>query len=1267
MNRLLITMSYCLCCAAATLAQSPGISLDLTRYPNIRNVEEVVQRWDRRQHLYVKGELGVGAAQLDALETWLDENGANWTVVLMRNARGESYQSLDRRQYSGMDAVEFALGRGLGLRTGFNELIDQRTGETNGAVFVLFLEERKFSYYSSVAQDVRRLGQSHWVGKLDRPAFRAMRGGGRILNAVKDTVSSINQQLTKRIEAEIEQAEREAKAQQRALLNVNADIESLRQSVQLVDQKAATLSDVLKDSTGELVSPPTETWGRQIEELAGNSTVDNVTATRSGFEQLSQEVEGFLNVYAEYNVFDANVAALEADIKRLGDRGPAAEMAQEANRLLAEAQASRNDAQRGLGIRLGKVRDAVAAGKAAVAEEAERLRRAEAQKKLIRRTVLATAALLSVVFLGVLIWLNRRRVPALQRAESALAEREKMVLAEMDKVYELFDRSGEILGDKEKVKRRGYEGTTKKLTGNAFEDVDDLFVMSTEVERVMSEAREMIRPNKIAGKIANLVSSSRFEQGVNRISGEPLEFHRDKGLPLVIQRESERTGDEPPESVTMTFDKVFDAFHERTATAEDTLNTIENSLLQVDDDLRALQEQIETTTDLDRQLADQADDDGFFELPILFEKLIPSAQGDFDQADSIAATDPVQAIQVQIPRGARKMGDALNVIKSVKYGRKEVFPILNKVAPQLKAMDYDTEWITRRVYSLGEEANAVLQRAMEQSAQEQADQFSVDVVQFGERVQRSVDLASELEQVAEPAIADLDSKTQETRSEIAKKLGISDQAALQEREANPDGNLKATRQQLAAAKAALQHGEVKAAEIAQANLAHEVANGLQILRRSQQILHDFDSMLRSRQQQHDKVSDKLPRHQHLLDEMQKDYSPEALKLQASDATYEDPSASVGSHLDQIRDALNDASQLVEQSGGKYRQGGLLEAEHLLVLSDQHCQEADTLLAEIADHAAQLQSVSQANEGKLAEMQRNVELQERDVDDARTMRPTITMYRQLLRDLELADREIRNATPRNPFRDAHEIGRFSEAVRDLATQIEVDHEAHAEAARAVAGAQEKRRVAEQLVNQARHDGIPDSPATTRGIQDVHAHDHELKAVESELNGQHNDWKGVDQTAARIHGELAVKVGRLRGELQRAQQLVAVFQTASDSVFEATRWTGGFGTRIFGSPGSRELDRARQALNAGDYSAMAELARAAQIAAQHAIQKARREVYRREREEARKAEAARRRRRSNSMHIGGGSGKSGGISFPSGGGSRGRSSSSSSGSGFSRSGW
>ena len=1233
----------------------------------VQNAEQLVQEWDPGQHLYVKGDLGIGQRQLSQLESWLRENGPHWTVALFRSAAGEVYRTLDQRRFDGMDAVEYALGRGLALRTSFSELLHPQTQETDGTVFVLFLDERKFSYYGSVAQDVRSLGESHWVGELDRPAFRAMRGGGRILDAVKDTVTHINGRLSQKIQSELQQQQRDRDARQRALANLLSDMMAARQSVDQAEQAAASLKDQFPTATGKLASPPIQKWRNELDELQVELTAQTVRSLTGPFHKVSHEIEGYLNAYAQAQTLDDTVQPLEQRIEAIRRHAlPVGRpMADEAADSIEQARSARSNGKSGIADLISQASDALDRGENAIQAEQARLVQAEARRKLIRTTVLATAALLSLVFAGVLAWLNRRRVPAKKRAVETFAEREAAVKEEMDKVYGLFERSGEILGSKEKVRKRGYEGETKKLTDHTFEDVDDLIVMSAEVERVMDEAREMIHPKQTTGKIANMFSGSRYERGVNRISGEPLKFHRDKGLPLVIRRESEMTGEQPPEEISMTFDKVFEAFHDRTSTAEDTLGTIENSLLEVDERLKKLQENIEQATSIDRELAELADADGMLQLPAFFEKLLPSAQADFDQADAIAATDPVQAIQVQIPGGTRKIAESLAVASDVQRLRNEIFPQLNQHAPTLKQLDYNTEWMQQHVDQLGERANALIANAVEHSVADGAQQFASAVAGLGQRAAEAVQLAKELRQDAIPSLSELEANVEQARQEIAGALHLPVEKCLAEYEANPSGHLGHARELLAAAQAALQHGGVEAATEARDALIGEVETANSLVEESLRILHQFDETMRQRENQLDDVREKVPRHEQLLSDSRARFAESALIFQAADASFADPSANVSTHLQACREALDDASRSLSDAATTRSEGRLLEAARLLSAAEGDAMEAGQLLADIDQHCSKLNEVSLENAGKLAEMQRQAGALESRINDRRTMQPTIREYQRVLSEIEVAQREIQHTLPRDPFRDAAAIEGFTHTVANLDAQIEADLDAHAEAKRAVEGAKAQLRTAQDLVSRARNDGIPDSPATLHGVSAIRAFEQPVRNVQQRLDGAHDDWKAVDQEAVRINSDLGVESAKLRGELERASRSVHAFEAASNAVFEATRWTGGFGTRIFGSPGSSELERARRALQQGDYGVMVELARAAQIAAQHAIQRAQREVYRKQREQARREEEARRRRRRASIQIGGGGG-----GFPSPGRSSGGGvsrSSSPSGSGFSRSGW
>jgi len=199
----------------------------------VARAAEVASVWRPDQRLYVKGNLGVGASPLAEFEQWLDTHAAHWVVVLVEQADDERYTDAEGRSYQGVEAVSQALGKGLMNQTAFGQQSHPRTGERDAAFFVLHLKERRLSYYGSEAQDRRGLGEEQWIGNLDGPAIAAMRSGGRVLDAARDTITHISRQLGARYQ---DLAQRpSATAARSSLESASASLQSARASHRRAD------------------------------------------------------------------------------------------------------------------------------------------------------------------------------------------------------------------------------------------------------------------------------------------------------------------------------------------------------------------------------------------------------------------------------------------------------------------------------------------------------------------------------------------------------------------------------------------------------------------------------------------------------------------------------------------------------------------------------------------------------------------------------------------------------------------------------------------------------------------------------------------------------------------------------------------------------------------------------------------------------------------------------------------------------------------------
>ncbi|HBL28556.1 MAG TPA: hypothetical protein DD490_17110, partial [Acidobacteria bacterium] len=164
-------------------------------------IGEVLSRWRPGTRLFVLGDVGLSDEALRELAAELSET--HWTVLLIQDATGQTYKDADGVVREGVDAIEYGTGQGLPQRPGFAAQVHPRTRESDGAIFSIVLAQRALYYTASTAQDTRGLGEDRFAGNLDQWAIAALRGGGDVAGAVRETVAQIDRRLDEAIEAEI--------------------------------------------------------------------------------------------------------------------------------------------------------------------------------------------------------------------------------------------------------------------------------------------------------------------------------------------------------------------------------------------------------------------------------------------------------------------------------------------------------------------------------------------------------------------------------------------------------------------------------------------------------------------------------------------------------------------------------------------------------------------------------------------------------------------------------------------------------------------------------------------------------------------------------------------------------------------------------------------------------------------------------------------------------------------------------------------------------
>ena len=1250
---------------------------------------EILGVWKPDQHLYLKGDVGVDPGRLGQLEAWLAEHGPNWTVLLMDHAQGEVYRDDGGRNHSGARAIEYAVGRGLPNVSGFGDLVDERTGQGNGAALIILLRERKFFYSGSETHDRRGLGARNWKGDLDRPAFRAMSNGRRLVDAVKGTVEEVNSRLTRRLQAEQRERERQMRQAQARLEQAERIVGELSINLDSLEQEVAEFRRKHPEADGDLASPDLTLLRDGLRSAEASLAAAAPGEALKIIAPVSEFVNAHRRLLENYDAVLPQFQSLNVEIGKVrpGREGWGADRLGLAVRELEEAQEAHANGDSTYAVHLESSRDALRSARDELRRAADELRAEIARDEAIQRekerarqrgwaAAKIAAAIAAAMLAGVGFYLNRRRRFYKQEAEKLIATWDSGFEDKTEKLFALLDRTTVVVGSEVDLPKRGYTGDTLQLGRQTIEDVDQLFIMSSIVARTLDGARLQVYPKYGFQKFYNYLGTSRYRNAMRKLRDDLITFSPEDGVEL-LSREAMRRG--KPETLlgslgscqpfALSFPNLIEEFNRRSARATAALDQIEDGWASISSDLDEVRGRVNRAGDYEGEIALEAGGaDRLFPLHAVFAELLPSAQQDLDAAVTRGATDPVGALAGSLPSARRKASDAAALCELILETRRMRFPAMREEMQKLEAAGHGTRWVGRFLDQFSERAEQIATEGVGAPVAEAVDELAGQLESLERRCTRARELAGRLSETAGKEIDMVRDAAGKARDEIGSALGLGRDLVLRERGLDPDVLLREADELRAAASLAIDRGGVDAAEAALDEVASLMKNGLDLVAMTRTSFEGH----RAETENHEIVAAELAggigRHRKILDSLRSNYEASALELSAGDPAYPKPGVSVTDHIAKVEKDLDESGGRLAEAQSAYREARLIEAASLLAyIGDLHHRVAG-LFAEIRDREERIEKMEQANARTVRQLDDESSALGQVVTDHRTTRATIDLFDEAGRDLSLARRRV-ETKPGDPFNAGDllaQVGRKFEIVRGMGQS---DRERFDELARSLEEAASHLSKAKEVSRRAIDDQIPDSRRIVELQEEVEKLILAHARCERELKQPHGDWAALDVEADEIANHAARATAEIRGELEKAEAAVVAIRAAASAVREASSWIGSYGVRIAGSPGANRLHHARKALMAGRYLKAHRYANDAGRAARQALVEARNEEDRKRRAAARRAAEQRRR---SSFGSGSGSGFSfgggGGSSFGGGGGSSmGSSSFSSGGSGMGSSGW
>jgi hypothetical protein len=1240
---------------------------------------DVVRQWRPGQHLYVKGNVGAGDSTLNGLASWLAEQGTNWVAVLAESAEGETYTDAEGRTYRGVEAVNHALGKGLMNQTAFGQQVDSRTGERNAAFFVLFLKERRLSYYGSDAQDKRGLGEDHWVGNLDRAAVTAMRNGARVIDAVKDTVSTINRRLEDRIAAEARERQQrviaEQKAREQAAQRAAAALEKARADYLVAETKSGEFSRRFPDLTGDLGR--VEMTGLKLELAAIQSAVeqgDTQNAVRKA-DALRERVQALVRALEQYPRDGQTLEGLATQLQAEAGRPHASRVQGPVESARESLAAARREYERGDSsyvALLEAASRAVATARMAVAgAEAAALR----QQVFLGMTFFSLLAGAAVV--GLL--LNRRRMPFMVEARH-LHDLWRQALSEKTTaLFALLDRRLGVLGESEEETVRRYRGGTLRLGRQIIQDVDELFIMSSCAGRILEQAGELVEPTGIRLRLLNLFARAPYRQAVALLRDHPIAFKPEEGLELVVRgQRTERdrlVGDlQSYRPFTMTFHELIEAFNQRAERALAGLEELENALLTAPDKFKRIQEMIDGARTAEHELASGTQEDGWFDLKRLFSDLLPSAQRHLARARQTAVSDPIDGLRVDGARANQQVSDATALVALVRRARGDVLPRAREAEKALAAQAIGSTWIGEALQQVSVHVDEAVSAALEQTAETEIAALEQAIGNLAKAATDAVALDQLRREQAMPQIAQTTAAVREARTELGLALELPAGETLREEGQDPTESLTSAQAQLEAAIAALSRGDLAAARNAIDSVGALTTQANQIVEETRRAFSAYAPAAAALEQEIRRIGGLVPEHAATLAQIRQSYAPAVLSLGAGDRAHPKANGTLEDNIQETEEHLGRARLSLDNAARGFRQARVLESAVQLQTAKQELDTALYRLSEIQEKRRRLTETEAANRRVLDALEQRRRECEALASQPTTMAATTKTLEAAAHSLEMARAAV-GGVPRDPFTAADRLAKTQVDFDLVADQARRDREVHEQAGRSLVAAEKQLADAERIAQQSATDNLPDSGAVQQARGVVVSLRTEWQALQAKFQIPHGDWPALDEAASGIATRAAAAAATLKGELEQAEASVAALSAASDRVRAAAGWTAGYGVVILGAPGAEVLAQARDHLERGEYTLARQVAENARRAAERAIAQAQAEAQRQRLEEEERLERERRRRREeearrmarrSSFPSGFGSSHAGGSSWGSSG-SGARTSSFSSGSGVRTSSW
>lgn len=1206
---------------------------------HVENTKEILEIWSPDQHLYVRGELPVTQQALDQLESWLDGHGKNWTVVLLQNSKGETWEDERGKSFKEMDAVENILGRGLGNLPGFSDLKDVQTGERNGAVFVLFLAERQFSYFASDVYDKRDLGESGWVGRLDRPAGQAMRSGGRMIDAVKDTITAIDERLAVNINKDrpsTQEKERRAERQKQYLDELAV---SLLQRIDKLDNQTAALRAAQATAGEDLANPDVNQWRKVVNDAKENNNLDatdnklyfgsdeftrtsertlsrikrsqDLAAVESGLEYHRFLLDSWYQDFPVVQQLRGELAGIKVD----KDFRNGAFLLKKAAALVDQAIDAHKKASSSYRMhyeRAQNIKEQIEEGnsRAAKLREAKQL---ALQERLIKRrnTYISVCSIVValVVLIGFILNWHRRSVKL--KAEALVSTWREKLKDRGNRLFNALDEATLKVGTESDLMEQQITGRTREESIKAIRGIDYAFVLSASAEHVLEQAQSMVFPKGILRQLANFFSGKSYSKAIERLTVLPITIKPGADRSFTMGNRSMLGEKLTATQFTYRFEDLISKLDQTLDTAEKRIELVHAAWSSVPGHAQQLGSQLLEVRQKLEVVKRYNQNDSWFSCAVLESKWCPAASALQVEVLRLASCDPLSAMESTLLRAEEMVGEMITLLQGIIDYRELAIGEALKLRERMDQAGRNTNWIIEQLDDFSDEFLAIMEAGVQRSVRNKIEQ-SLEKLQEFSHIVTTADMvvASAGTEFVEKERETCDSISN-TRDELSADLKLPVEKILCEDGINPSTVVEQAVQHERDAMRLIDDGRVMEAKACLDKAFTSLQHANSIVNHTRSAFEEFPERLANGQESETETRRLLGEMQKTLAELSSIYLPPALlfDVQASSGEgYTQAIEHAVADFDNMHGALVSAPKLFEQAQ-------ILAAQEALIKAEEVAAKLDNLHSGINQRRDDLLAVEASNNAVLAERNAHLATCAEVINQHYVELPTQRKYQELCIQRDEAEVMVKAAEgQRSPYHAQRLLGSLMQGADAFDRAVLADQENYNVALKVQAATEGLLQDAMNLVHKSRFDEIPDSLATTQSTEKVEAVEGRLRRTWDQLQVAHSQWLEITAMIQGIANDLASSRNVLEDELELAEHAQRALDQCRGEVRNAMHWSGSYGVRVTGDYGSYSLDQAVKALMNGLYQESMQFAGKAEREASQAISRAESEVasIRRQRE-------------------------------------------------------